>query len=152
MKTTEVGPDRFDPETWMSTAEAKAGLVVAALVLGLAAELFSFLLNSSMRVPISSYSRYINMCESPFGPDSAALPIDPQYRTRVLGPALAYALGLHGPAATVIPLLAGPLVYTLAYLAMRKQGVPPGLSCLMVLLLATTLVTMSSRMNLGIGD
>jgi hypothetical protein len=139
--------DLTRPDVW----EERFGVRRTALALAFAAELFSFFLNSTVHIHFHSYLRFIDIADAPFAPvKSRDLPFQ-EYRLRMLGPTVAYLLGLHGLIATIVPLLAAVPLYFCVYRAMRRR-VSAGTATAALFLLATTLVTMSSRMILGFQD
>jgi len=131
-------------EAW----ESRYGRHATALALAAAAELFSFLLGSSLRHGLTSFTRFLDLVQTPFSPVPGQ---DPAFRARILGPVLAHLLGLRGHAALVVPVLANVPFYYVIYLVLRRR-LPATAAAPTVFLLATTLVTMSSRMLLGFPD
>src|SRR5215469_9002813 len=104
----QIGP-------WYASAiesiEARHGSWAAAFLVGLTAEFLSFCVASSFYTGIYLY-RFMPMVPNPF---AAGLDIVPEHRMRILGPTIAWLLGVRGVGAAVIPALANIPILMILY-------------------------------------
>jgi hypothetical protein len=144
------------PRTWwqrgcrrLAAIEQRRGLFVAGLAAALLSEAVAFLFASSW---YSNHAvRFTGLSIAPFAAGEVPI-LYPEHRLRLLGPVIAWALGLGGSLyGTLIPVLANFPLLALAYVFVRQRSsVQMGL--LSVLLLSTTHLTMTSRTELGYHD
>jgi hypothetical protein len=132
----------------IEAVDQRYGSWAAAFLVGLTAELLSFCVASSFYTGILLY-RYMPLVPNPFAPGDLGLL--PEHRMRILGPTIAWLLGVRGVAAATIPAMANvPILMLLYRMARSLTGVPT--SILVSVLMATTHLTMSSRTLLGYSD
>ena len=133
---------------FLERLEMRRGVVWAALIVALSAELVSFFFAATwydwwMR-------RFTYLSENPFAVGSQNIDF-PEHRLRILGPVIAWALGLRGVIGTLVPVAANvPILMTVYVVVRRRTSLP--VAVVSTLLLATTHVTMTSRTLLGYHD
>lgn len=133
---------------FLERIEMRRGVVWAALIVALSAELISFFFAATwydwwMR-------RFTYLSENPFALGSQNIDF-PEHRLRILGPVIAWALGLRGVIGTLVPVAANvPILMTVYVVVRRRTSLP--VAVVSTLLLATTHVTMTSRTLLGYHD
>ncbi len=131
--------------------EQHKGVFVAGLAVALFAESVSFIFASTWYTDELYVSRFTGLSQAPFAIGDVPIPAA-EHRLRLLGPVIAWALGLGGSVwGTVIPILASIPLLGLVYVFVRQRSsVQMGL--VSVMLLATTHLTMTSRTILGYQD
>lgn len=140
-----IGPDFV---RLIAVIERRFGLIAAALVVALAAEAISIFFAATYDAQF--INRITVLAENPFA--KGELPhTHIEHRLRILGPVIAWGLGLHGMAAAWVPAAANvPLLMLLYGMLAGRLSRPAAITA--VILMATTHVTMSSRMLLGYQD
>lgn len=131
--------------------EKHKGVFVAGLAVALFAEMVSFVFASSWYTKELYVTRFTGLSQAPFAIGEVPIPY-PEHRLRLLGPVIAWAVGLGGSIrGALIPILASIPLLGLVYLFVRRRSsVQMGL--VSVMLLATTHLTMTSRTILGYHD
>ena len=130
--------------------ERRWGVFAAGLLAAVVAESLSFAFASSWYTDEIYVSRFTGLSQDPFRVGELPIPY-PEHRLRLLGPVIAWALGLRGIAGTLVPVLASLPLLGLVYVFVRRRcSVQMGL--VSTLLLATTHLTMTSRTLLGYQD
>lgn len=133
----------------LAALEARRGVFFAGLTAAVFAELVSFFFASSWYVHHAE--RFTGLSLAPFAIGEVPIPYA-EHRLRLLGPVIAWAVGLGGSIyGTLIPVLANLPLLALAYLFVRQRS-SVQMALVSVLLLATTHLTMSSRTVLGYHD
>jgi hypothetical protein len=127
--------------------EARHGSWAAAFLVGLTAELLSFCVASSIYTHHTG--RFVPLAVNPFA--VGVVGIVPEHRLRILGPTIAWLLGLRGVAAATIPAFANVPILMLCYRMVRSVTAVPT-AILATFLMATTHLTMSSRTLIGYQD
>jgi hypothetical protein len=140
-----IGPDFVG---LIEVVERRFGLIAAAFVVALAAEAISIFFAATYDAQF--INRITVLAENPFA--KGEIPhTHIEHRLRILGPVIAWGLGLHGMAAAWVPVMANvPLLMLLYGMLARRLSRPTAITA--VILMATTHVTMSSRMLLGYQD
>lgn len=136
---------------FLERLDARLGPWGAAFALALAAQGISFFLYSHPFEfgPDHRWSwTFKYLSEDPFTSKEIG---DPWLRHRLLGPALAYLLGLRHGAGFLVWIAANPVQLAIAYVIVRRR-LSPVPSALTVLLLATTLVVITSQTWIGFSD
>jgi hypothetical protein len=133
----------------LAALEARKGVFFAGLAAAVFAEGVSFLFASSWYTHHAG--RFTGLSLAPFAVGEVPIPYA-EHRLRLLGPVIAWAVGLGGSIyGALIPVLGNIPLLALAYLFVRQRSsIQMGL--VSVLLLATTHLTMSSRTLLGYHD
>jgi hypothetical protein len=133
----------------LAAIEQRRGPFVAGLTAGFFSECLVFLFASTWYV--NHADRFTGLSIAPFAVGDVPIPYA-EHRLRLLGPVIAWALGLGGSIyGTLIPVLANFPLLALAYVFVRRRSsVQMGLVA--VLLLSTTHLTMTSRTELGYHD
>jgi hypothetical protein len=133
----------------LASLEQRRGIFVAGLAAAVFAESLSFLFASSWYV--NHAQRFTGLSVGPFAVGDVPI-LYPEHRLRLLGPVIAWAVGLGGSIyGTLIPVLANFPLLALAYVFVRQRSsIQMGL--LSVVLLSTTHLTMTSRTELGYHD
>ena len=72
-------------------------------------------------------------------------------RHRILGPVIAWCLGLRGPSSAVIPILANPLIYMASFVLLKKKT-NAVIAFLSTAILSLTLVCVTSQVWMGYQD
>jgi hypothetical protein len=127
--------------------EGRFGLAAAALLVALTAEAISFFFAATWTSQFMH--RYTLLVENPFV--AGNIPLEPEYRMRILGPVISWLLGLHGVASTLVPAVANIPLLALLYAILRRRTSRKA-ATLGTLLMATTHLTMTSRTLLGYQD
>ena len=149
-------PDSLWPAGWwrrvcglLSGVEERRGVFVAGLAAAILAEAVAFLFASTWHV--QHVERFTGLSVAPFAVGEVPIPY-PEHRLRLLGPVIAWAMGLGGSVyGTLVPVLASFPLLALAYVFIRQRSsIQMGL--VSVMLLATTHFTMTSRTLLGYHD
>ncbi len=134
----------------LDTIEKYRGVLVAGLLAALIAESLSFLFAASWYDKELYVSRFTGLSQDPFKVGEVPIPY-PEHRLRLLGPVIAWALGLRGMSGVLVPILANiPLLALVYWFIRRRTSVQMGLAFTM--LMATTHLTMTSRTILGYQD
>jgi hypothetical protein len=128
--------------------ERRFGFAAAALLVALGAEALSIFFAASWTTQFMG--RYTLIVPDPF--TRADIGVGAEYRIRLLGPVVAWALGLRGVASTMIPALANIPLLMILYCLFRRRHLSVKAAVLAVFLMATTQVTMTSRTLLGYQD
>ena len=139
------------PSTYLAyikELEERSGLLASAFVVAFTAELISVFLASTMTGYYSA--RFTGLSLDPFARGTVPIPY-PEHRLRLLGPLLAWALGLKGAWGTLIPPAFNVPLLMVVYHVLRRR-VSLNATVAATLLLATTQVTMTSRTLLGYHD
>lgn len=132
------------------TREQRWGLFAAGLVVAVMAESLSFVVASSYYANDLYVSRFTGLSHDPFKVGPVPIPY-PEHRLRLLGPVIAWVMGLEGVTGTFVPIAANLPLLALVYTFVRpRTSVPMALAA--TLLLATTHLTMTSRTLLGYHD
>ncbi len=132
----------------VEVAESRYGLFAAALLVAMVAETISFLFATTMDE--GYHHRFTGLSVDPFARGTVPIPY-PEHRLRLLGPVLAWTLGLRGLVGTYVPIAFNVPLLMLFFLVVRRRATLP-LAIVFTLLMATTHVTMSSRILLGYHD
>ena len=134
----------------LNTIEKYRGVFIAGLLAGLIAESLSFLFGASWYSYDNYVARLTGLSPNPFKVGAVSIPY-PEHRLRLLGPVIAWAIGLRGTCGVLVPIMANIPLLALVYMFIRrKTSVQMGLAA--TLLMATTHLTMSSRTLLGYHD
>lgn len=128
--------------------EERSGLLASAFAVAITAELISIFLASTMTGYYSA--RFTGLSADPFAHGTVPIPY-PEHRLRLLGPILAWALGLKGAWGTLVPPAFNVPLLMVVYHVLRRR-VSLNLTVATTLLMATTQVTMTSRTLLGYHD
>lgn len=128
--------------------EDRKGVLASAFVVAVTAELISFFVASTMTGYYSA--RFTGLSADPFAHGDVPIPY-PEHRLRLLGPLLAWGLGIKGGLGTFIPPAFNVPLLMVVYHVLRRR-VPLNLTIVATLLMATTQVTMTSRTLLGYHD
>lgn len=126
-------------------------IVLQALLTAIVCQAISFFLFSVplwLPPPERFTLQYEPLTHAPFSPELLG---EPQTRHRILGPLLAYLLGLHGLASAAIPILAGTIMLSFVYLFTWFR-LERAWSFWTTLLLATTQTVMTSQTWIGYQD
>jgi hypothetical protein len=140
------------PDRWffglIERVEARYGELASALLVAFFAEAISFLFASTM----TDYfrERFTGLSANPFARGPVGIPF-PEHRLRILGPVVAWAIGLRGYAGIFVPVAFNIPLLALLYTVVRRRTTQP-LAATLTLLLATTHLTMTSRTLLGYHD
>ena len=128
--------------------EQERGLLAAAFVVAITAELISIFFASTMTGYYSA--RFIGLSADPFARGTVPIPY-PEHRLRLLGPLFAWMLGLKGGWGTMIPPAFNVPMLAVIYQVLRRR-VSIELTVVTTLFLATTQLTTTSRTLLGYHD
>ena len=135
-------------ESRLARLEARSGVWAAAFVVGLVVQLASLVLYFPRHIPDRLAFTYAPLCAQPFTHEAVH---EPGIRGRILGPLMAYAVGLRGPSGAAIPFAANLPMLACAYVLIRRRS-DPGTALLSTALLSTTLATITSQTWLGYSD
>jgi hypothetical protein len=130
--------------------EARSGRFAVAIGLAIACQACSLFLYSPPFGDLQPrlWGSYGPLCADPF----TRSPIwEAQTRHRILAPLIAYGLGLRGTSGAAVPVLANTAFLALLYILLRRS-LPAGRAAMSVLLMATTLVVITSQTWLGYPD
>jgi hypothetical protein len=131
----------------VNSLEQRWGILGVGLIIAIVAELTSVFFAATCCTDFAE--RFTNLCPNPF---TSAPVVLPEHRLRILGPVIAYCLGLRGLPATMIPIVANIPLLVIVYWMLRRRGVAAATAALTLFTLSTTHVTMSSRVLLGYQD
>jgi hypothetical protein len=124
--------------------------MMGALVAAFLAEALSVLVAATPYFDDVQARRFLGLSNNPFAMGRVEIPFA-EHRLRILGPTIAWALGLRGKCGVVVPIAANIPMLMMFYVAVRRRA-DRQLALAFVALLATTHVTMTSRTLLGYHD
>jgi hypothetical protein len=140
------------PDRWLfallERVETRHGALASALTVAVIAEAISVLFASTMIEDFQS--RFTGLSSNPFARGPVDIPF-PEHRLRILGPVVAWALGLRGAAGAYVPIAFNVPLLALLYLVVKRRTTPP-LAVVFTLLIATTHLTMTTRTLIGYHD
>jgi hypothetical protein len=128
--------------------ESRYGERGSSIVWALLVELGSLVLAFPRGPSVRLVESYAPLCENPFTTHAIG---EPALRLRLLGPLMAYAMGLRGMSGAAVPLIANVALLACAHSLLRTH-LPKPQAGLAVALLGTTLVTLTSQHWLGYQD
>jgi hypothetical protein len=120
----------------------------AALITAVIGEAISILFAAT--IYDQHHSRFTGLSANPFAFGEVDIPY-PEHRLRILGPVVAWAIGLRGKAGAYVPIAFNIPLLMLFYVVLRHRTTRP-LAVVFTLLMATTHVTMESRTLIGYHD
>src|SRR5262249_15231106 len=128
--------------------EGRYGVLAAALITAVIAEAISILFAAT--IYDQHHSRFTGLSANPFAFGEVDIPY-PEHRLRILGPVVAWAIGLRGKAGAYVPIAFNIPLLMLFYVVLRHRTTR-SLAVVFTLLMATTHVTMESRTLIGYHD
>ena len=147
-----VLPSWQRPDRWLfallERVETKHGALASAMAVAVISEGISVLFASTM---VDDFrGRFTGLSSNPFARGPVDIPF-PEHRLRILGPVVAWALGLRGEAGAYLPIAFNVPLLALLYLVVKRRTTPP-LAVIFTLLMATTHLTMTTRTLIGYHD